>query len=114
MSASIWWVSVVLTLLVVLKAWQNLLTTRRTQRKRRILVSALWFSLAICLPICALIIVRLANRWVWLLVAIATNGLLMMGCDCLLKRTDKLSFLRWAKHAGSTDGAIKPTSMNDQ
>jgi hypothetical protein len=57
MSAIIWWVAVSLAILLVFKAWQNLLRSDRPRSKRRIYVSALWFVLALCLPICALLIV---------------------------------------------------------
>ena|ERR1700722_8402134 len=98
MSAIIWWVAVSLAILLVFKAWQNLLRADRPRSKRRIYVSALWFVLALCLPICALLIVPLANRWAWLLVALGTNSLLMIGCDCLLASSNATFWWRESRH----------------
>jgi hypothetical protein len=97
MRAIIWWVAVSLAILLVVKAWQNLLLADHPRFKRRIYLSAFWFVLALCLPICALLIVPLANRWAWLLVALGTNSLLMMGCDCLLASSDAPFLWRGSK-----------------
>jgi hypothetical protein len=98
MNAIIWWVVVSSAIVLVFKAWQNLLRADRPRSKRRIYISALWFVLALCLPICALLVVPLANRWAWLAVALGTNSLLMMGCDCLLTRSDASFLSRESKH----------------
>lgn len=48
MNAIIWWVAVSLAILLVFKAWQNLLRANRPRFKRRIYLSAFWFVLALC------------------------------------------------------------------
>jgi hypothetical protein len=110
MSAIIWWVTVSFAILLAFKAWQNLLRADRPRSKRRIYVSAFWIVVALCLPICAVLIVPPENRWAWLLVALATNSLLMMGCNCLLARSDTPF---WSRHQSSISQLCPPPAHDD-
>jgi hypothetical protein len=84
MNDILWWGAVLLSALVVVRAWQNLFDAKRPRLRRRIYRSAVWIALALGLPLWAMFVVPFVNRWAWLLVVLATNGFLMMGCDCLL------------------------------
>jgi hypothetical protein len=87
-----WWGAVLLSALVVVRAWQNLFRANCPRLKRRIYLAVFWFTMALGLPICTILVVPLVNRWAWLLVALATNGFLMMACDCLFARRDVSPF----------------------
>lgn len=85
MYAIMWWGATIVSCIVMLKAWQNLIATPRLSVKRAAVPSALvWFALALAVPLATFVLLSAAGRWTWLLVALATNGLLMMGVDGLL------------------------------
>ena len=95
MNAIMWWGATIVSCIVMFKAWQNLIATPRLSAKRAALFSSLfWFASALAVPLAALMLVPTAGLWIWLLVALATNGLVMMGVDSLLSRR---------KHSGSTN-----------
>jgi hypothetical protein len=86
MNAIMWWGAATVSCIVMFKAWQNLIATRRLRAKRAIYASLFWFASALSVPVATFLLVPAAGPWIWLLAALATNGLLMMGLDGLLSR----------------------------
>jgi hypothetical protein len=86
MNAIMWWGAATLSCIVMFKAWQNLIVARRLRAKRAVYASLFWFASALAVPVATFMLVPAAGPWVWLLTAVATNGLLMMGLDSLLSR----------------------------
>jgi len=86
MNAIMWWGAAIVSCIIMFKAWQNLIATRRLSTKRAVYAPLFWFSLALAVPVATFMLVPAAGPWIWLLVALATNGLLMMGLDSLLSR----------------------------
>jgi hypothetical protein len=87
MNAIAWLGTSIASCIVMFKAWQNLIATPRLSAKRAALFSSLlWFASALAVPLATLVLVPAAGLWLWLLVALATNGLLMMAVDGLLSR----------------------------
>ena len=87
MNAIMWWGAAIVSCIVMFKAWQNLIATPRLSAKRAALFSTLfWFASALAVPLATFMLVPAAGLWIWLLVALATNGVLMMGVDGLLSR----------------------------
>jgi hypothetical protein len=70
----------------LLKAWHNLISTRRMKTNRGWHLFILWFAAALTVPIATLLLIPAAGPWVWLLAALATNGLVMMGFDSVPSR----------------------------
>ena len=86
MNAIMWCAAAIVLCIVMSKAWQNLIATRRLRTKRTIYACLFWLSAALAVPVATFILVPAAGLWIWLLAALATNGLLMMGVDGLLSR----------------------------
>jgi hypothetical protein len=86
MNAVAWWGAVAISFAVLCGAWRNMVAQRRLRGRRAIYVSALYFALALAPPIATWMLVPAAGPWVWLLVALAANGLLMIGVDRVLTR----------------------------
>jgi hypothetical protein len=86
MSAVAWWCVLAISFAVLGGAWRNMVAQRRLRSRRAIYVSALYFVLALALPLATWMFVPAAGRWVWLLVALAANGILMIGVDRALTR----------------------------
>jgi hypothetical protein len=86
MNAILWWGAATVLCIVKFKAWQNLIATRRFWPKHAIYTSLFWFAAALAVPVATFMLVPAAGPWIWLLVALAMNGLLMMGADSLLSR----------------------------
>jgi hypothetical protein len=86
MNAIMWWGAATVSCIVMFKAWQNLIATRRLRAKRAIYASLFWFASALSVPVAPFLLVPAVGPWIWLLAALATNGLLMMGLDGLLSR----------------------------
>jgi hypothetical protein len=86
MSAVAWWCAVAISFAVLGGAWRNMVAQRRLRSRRAIYVSGLYFVLALALPLATWMLVPAAGRWVWLLVALAANGILEIGVDRALTR----------------------------
>jgi hypothetical protein len=86
MNAVAWWCAVAISFAVLGGAWRNMVAQRCLRSRRAIYVSGLYFVLALALPLATWMLVPAAGRWVWLLVALAANGILMIGVDRALTR----------------------------
>jgi hypothetical protein len=53
-----WWGAVLLSALVVVRAWQHLFRANRPRLKRRIYLAVFWFTMALGLPICTILGMR--------------------------------------------------------
>jgi len=95
MNAIAWLSTSIISCIVMFKASQNLIATPRLSAKRAALSSSLfWFASALAAPLATFLLVPTAGLWIWLLAALATNGLLMMGVDGLLSRRRHFSSTR--------------------
>jgi hypothetical protein len=86
MNAVAWWSAVAISLAVLCGAWRNMVAQRRLRGRRAIYISALFFVFARVFPLVTWMLVPAAGPWVWLLVALAANGVLMIGVDRALTR----------------------------
>ena len=86
MNAVAWWCAVAISFAVLCGAWRNMVAQRRLRGRRAIYISVLYFVLALALPFATWMLVPAAGLWVWLLVALAANGILMIGVDRALTR----------------------------
>jgi hypothetical protein len=86
MNAVAWWCAVAISFAVLCGAWRNMVARRRIRGRRAIYISVLYFVLALALPLATWMLVPAAGLWVWLLVALAANGILMIGVDRALTR----------------------------
>lgn len=86
MNAILWWAAAIVSCVVMFKAWRNLIVTRRLRAKGSTYASLFWFSAALAVPVATFMLVPAVGPWIWLLVALATNGLLMMGVNGLRSR----------------------------
>jgi hypothetical protein len=86
MNAVAWWSAVAISFAVLCGAWRNMVAQRRLRGRRAIYISVLYFVLALALPLATWMLVPAAGLWVWLLVGLAANGILMIGVDRALTR----------------------------
>jgi len=86
MNAVAWWIAVAISFVVLCGAWRNMVAQRRLKGRRAIYILALSFILALALPFATWMLVPAAELWVWLLVALAANGILMIGVDRALTK----------------------------
>jgi hypothetical protein len=84
MNAVAWWSALAISFAVLCGAWRNMVKQRRLRGRCAICAAALYFAMALALPLATLMLVPTAGPWVWLLVALGTNGLLMIGVDRVL------------------------------
>jgi hypothetical protein len=84
MNAVAWWSAVAILFAVLCGAWHNMVSRRCLRGKRAIYAPVLYFASAVGLPLATLFLARTAGPWIWLLVALGANGLLMLGVDSLL------------------------------
>jgi hypothetical protein len=86
MNTVAWWSAVAISFAVLFGAWRNMVAQRRLRGRRAIYMSILYFLLTLALLLATWMLVPAAGRWVWLLVALAANGVLMVGLDRALTR----------------------------